>query len=111
MDIGAIKGKGKNKGNGKDKGNSKGKEKKGTDTCSGCGSTSHSRQDCPHKTTVCNKCGKTGHLARVCWSGEKGKGSGSTQQAAQKGGKGGSGKSTGKIQCRNCGGWGHYAKQ
>eukprot|EP00971_Amphidinium_carterae_P053295 1049744-Amphidinium_carterae.1 len=108
MDIGAIKGKGKNKGKGKDKGNGKGKEKKGADTCSGCGSTTHSRQDCPHKAAVCNKCGKTGHLARVCWSSEKGKGSGSTQQ--QNGGKGSAGKN-GKAQCRNCGGWGHYAKQ
>lgn len=46
---------------GKGQGSTKGK-------CRCCGSTEHSKPQCPHKEKGCSKCGKKGHIESTCWS-------------------------------------------
>ena len=44
------------------------KQSGGTEKCTRCGRTQHSRRDCPTKEAVCHACKKRGHFQSQCFS-------------------------------------------
>mmetsp|Transcript_68140 Transcript_68140/g.110562 ORF Transcript_68140/g.110562 Transcript_68140/m.110562 type:complete len:196 (+) Transcript_68140:3-590(+) len=68
-------------------------------TCHACGSTAHSKRDCPNTEKMCDLCGRIGHLKIKC------------RLAAGGGGNNRGGGGSGGGECHTCGGFGHRARE